>query len=276
MITNLKDILLPAQDKNYAVACFNVFGYEDARAVVDSAEARNASVILSINLDMRQFMTMEEIVGMLRPMAEKSKAPVCLHLDHTYEVDAVKEAIDAGFTSVMFDGSQLPISENISLIRDVVDYAHPKGVSVEAEVGSVPYASGRDHIKSALTEVADALMMEQQGQPDALAISIGNVHRLESGTVEIDLERFNELEKALNLPLVIHGTSGLEDKDIQMLSLRQVAKFNVGTVLRKSFGNSLRSTLESDPELFDRIAIMKKVIPDLKATASKVISLLGQ
>jgi fructose-bisphosphate aldolase class II len=276
MITNLKDILLPAQDKNYAVACFNVFGYEDARAVVDSAEARNASVILSINLDMRQFMTMEEIVGMLRPMAEKSKAPVCLHLDHTYEVDAVKEAIDAGFTSVMFDGSQLPISENISLIQDVVDYAHPKGVSVEAEVGSVPYASGRDHIKSALTEVADALMMEQQGQPDALAISIGNVHRLESGTVEIDLERFNELEKALNLPLVIHGTSGLEDKDIQTLSLRQVAKFNVGTVLRKSFGNSLRSTLESDPELFDRIAIMKKVIPDLKATASKVISLLGQ
>ena len=276
MITNLKDILIPAQDKNYAVACFNVFGYEDARAVVDSAEARNASVILSINLDMRQFMTMEEIIGMLRPMAEKSKAPVCLHLDHTYEVDAVKEAIDVGFTSVMFDGSQLPISENISLIRDVVDYAHPKGVSVEAEVGSVPYASGRDHIKSALTEVVDALKMEQQGQPDALAISIGNVHRLESGTVEIDLERFNELEKALNSPLVIHGTSGLEDKDIQMLSLRQVAKFNVGTVLRKSFGNSLRSTLESDPELFDRITMMKKVIPELRATAAKVIGLLGQ
>ena len=276
MITNLKDILTPAQDKNYAVACFNVFGYEDARAVVDSAEARNASVILSINLDMRQFMTMEEIIGMLRPMAEKSKAPVCLHLDHTYEVDAVKEAINAGFTSVMFDGSQLPISENISLIRDVVDYARPKGVSVEAEVGSVPYASGRDHIKSALTEVVDALKMEQQGQPDALAISIGNVHRLESGTVEIDIERFNELEKALNLPLVIHGTSGLEDKDIQMLSLRQVAKFNVGTVLRKSFGNSLRSTLESDPELFDRITMMKKVIPELRATAAKVIGLLGQ
>jgi len=276
MITNLKNILTPAQDQNYAVACFNVFGYEDARAVIDSAEARNASVILSINLDMRQFMTMEEIIGMLRPMAEKSKAPVCLHLDHTYEVDAVKEAIDVGFTSVMFDGSQLSISENISLIQDVVDYAHPKGVSVEAEVGSVPYASGRDHIKSALTEVADALKMEQQGQPDALAISIGNVHRLESGTVEIDLERFNELEKALNLPLVIHGTSGLEDKDIQMLSLRQVAKFNVGTVLRKSFGNSLRSTLESDPELFDRITMMKKVIPELRATAAKVIGLLGQ
>ena len=276
MLTNLKDILIPAQDGGYAVACFNVFGYEDARAVVDAAEVCNASVILSINLDMRQFMTMEQIIGMLRPMAEKAKVPVCLHLDHTYEMDIVKQAVDSGFTSVMFDGSQLSISENIASIRDIVSYAHPKGVSVEAEVGSVPYATGRDHIKSAITEVSEALAMEEQGQPDALAISIGNVHRLESGSVAIDLDRFNELEKALSLPLVIHGTSGLEDKDIQMLSLRQVAKFNVGTILRKSFGNSLRTTLESDPDLFDRITIMQKVIPDLRATATQVIHLLGQ
>ena len=276
MISNLKDILIPAQDEGYAVACFNVFGYEDARAVVEAAEARNASVILSINLDMRQFMTMEQIIGMLRPMAEKAKVPVCLHLDHTYEMDIVKQAVDSGFTSVMFDGSQLSISENIASIRDIVSYAHPKGVSVEAEVGSVPYATGRDHIKSAITEVSEALAMEEQGQPDALAISIGNVHRLESGSVAIDLDGFNKLEKALSLPLVIHGTSGLEDKDIQMLALRQVAKFNVGTILRKSFGNSLRTTLESDPDLFDRITIMQKVIPDLRATATQVIHLLGQ
>ena len=276
MISNLKDILIPAQDEGYAVACFNVFGYEDALAVVEAAEARNASVILSINLDMRQFMTMEQIIGMLRPMAEKAKVPVCLHLDHTYEMDIVKQAVDSGFTSVMFDGSQLSISENIASIYDIVSYAHPKGVSVEAEVGSVPYATGRDHIKSAITEVSEALAMEEQGQPDALAISIGNVHRLESGSVAIDLDRFNELEKALSLPLVIHGTSGLEDKDIQMLALRQVAKFNVGTILRKSFGNSLRTTLASDPVVFDRITIMKRLIPDMSATASQMIHLLGQ
>ena len=237
MISNLKDILLPASNQGYAVACFNVFGFEDSKAVIDAAEARNASVILSINLDMRQFMSMEQIIGMLRPMAESSKAPVCIHLDHTYEVEVVKQAIDTGFTSVMFDGSQLPIAENIAHIRDVVSYAHPKGVSVEAEVGSVPYASGRDHIKSALTEVSDALAMEQQGSPDALAISIGNVHRLENGSVEIDMKRFNELEKALSIPLVIHGTSGLDDKYIKILSKRHVTKFNVGTVLRKSFGS---------------------------------------
>ncbi|MBT7149284.1 MAG: class II fructose-bisphosphate aldolase family protein, partial [Thiotrichales bacterium] len=269
-------ILLPAREQGYAVACFNVFGFEDSRAVIDAAESRNASVILSINLDMREFMTMDQIIGMLKPMAESSKVPVCLHLDHTYEVDVVKQAIDTGFTSVMFDGSQLPISENISCVRDVVMYAKSKGVSVEAEVGSVPYATGRDHIKSALTEVSEAVAMENEGKPDALAISIGNVHRLETGSVEINIERFNELEKALSIPLVIHGTSGIVDKDIRLLSERDVAKFNVGTVLRKRFGSSLRSTLESNPELFDRLSIMQKVIPDLKETATKVIKLLGQ
>jgi len=276
MIANLQDILLPAREEGYAVACFNVFGFEDSRAVIDAAESRNASVILSINLDMRQFMTMDQIIGMLKPMAESAKIPVCIHLDHTYEVDVVKQAVDTGFTSVMFDGSQLPISENIASIKDVVSYSHPKGVSVEAEVGSVPYATGRDHIKSELTDLSEALAMEKEGKPDALAISIGNVHRLESGSVEINIERFYELEKELTIPLVIHGTSGIKDKDIQMLSKHHITKFNVGTVLRRSFGDSLRSTLESDLNLFDRITIMKKVIPDLKDTASKVIKLLGQ
>ena len=276
MISNLKDILLPAQDGGYAVACFNVFGYEDARAVVDAAEARNASVILSINLDMRKFMPMEQIIGMLRPLAENAQVPVCLHLDHTYEIDKVIEAVDAGFTSVMFDGSQLPISENITAICDIVSYAHPKGTSVEAEVGSVPYASGRDHIRSALTEVTEALAMEEQGKPDAMAISIGNVHRLEDQFVVIDLDRFTELEEALSLPLVIHGASGLENKDIQMMASRQVAKFNVSTILRKKFGASLRTALESNPDLFDRITILQQVIPDMRSTASKIIRLLGQ
>jgi fructose-bisphosphate aldolase class II len=102
------------------------------------------------------------------------------------------------------------------------------------------------------------------------------VHRLEDRSVAIDLDRFTELEEALSLPLVIHGTSGLENKDIQMMASRQVAKFNVGTILRKNFGTSLRATLESDPDLFDRITIMQQVIPNMCSTASKIIRLLGQ
>ena len=114
MLANLKDVTQPALTKGYAVACFNVFGYEDALAVVQAAEARQASVILSINLDMTQFMPLQSITGMMRPLAEQAKVPVCLHLDHHYDIATVKDAIKAGFSSVMFDGSQLPIADNIA------------------------------------------------------------------------------------------------------------------------------------------------------------------
>ena len=95
----------------------SMFWLEDSRAVIDAAESRNASVILSINLDMRQFMTMDQIIGLLKPMAESAKVPVCIHLDHTYEVEVVMQAVDVGFTSVMFDGSQLPIAQNLPPLR---------------------------------------------------------------------------------------------------------------------------------------------------------------
>ena len=132
MLANLNDLMSPALEGGYAVACFNVFGYEDARAVVDAAEARNASVILAVNLDMTEFMPLQHITGMLRPLAETARVPVCLHLDHNYEIDIVKKAIDCGFSSVMYDGSQKPIADNVAAIQEVVAYARLQGVSVEA------------------------------------------------------------------------------------------------------------------------------------------------
>ncbi|MDP6967781.1 MAG: class II fructose-bisphosphate aldolase [Gammaproteobacteria bacterium] len=264
----------PTQD--YAVACFNVFGYEDALAVVQAAEARQASVILSVNLDMTQFMPVQHITAMLRPLAEDAKVPVCLHLDHHYEIEQVKQAIRAGFTSVMFDGSQLPIADNIAGVAEVVELARKHKVSVEAEVGSVPYASGRDHIKSALTQVSDAIAMAKQGQPDVLAISVGNVHRLENNTVDIDYMRFEEISTAVDLPLVIHGTSGIKPLDIQKLASSRVGKFNIGTVLRQRFGHAIRNALNTDPQLFDRLTIMRKAIPEVQAEAEYMIRLLGQ
>ena len=276
MLSNLTDVMRPALKGGYAVACFNVFGYEDARAVVDAAEARKASVILAVNLDMTEFMPLQHITGMLRPLAESASVPVCLHLDHNYEIDTVKQAIDYGFSSVMYDGSQKLIADNIAGIQTVVEYARKQGVSVEAEVGSVPYAKGRDHIKSAPTSVAEAIAMVEQGQPDALAISIGNVHRIEDSYVDIDFDNFDALEQAVKIPLVIHGTSGIKPGDIGKLARRSVCKFNIGTCLRQRFGSALRHTLSSDEKLFDRLTIMKKVMPELSDEASQMIELLGQ
>ena len=276
MLANLNDLMSPALEGGYAVACFNVFGYEDARAVVDAAETRNASVILAVNLDMTEFMPLQNITGMLRPLAETANVPVCLHLDHNYEIDIVKKAIDCGFSSVMYDGSQKPIADNIAAIRAVVTYARQQGVSVEAEVGSVPYAKGRDHIKSESTSVADAIAMAEQGQPDVLAISVGNVHRIKDSYVNIDFENFETLERAVDIPLVIHGTSGIKPDDIRYLAGRSVCKFNIGTCLRQRFGSALRNTLSTDEKLFDRLTIMRKIMPDLSDEASQMIELLGQ
>jgi fructose-bisphosphate aldolase class II len=276
MLVNLTDLMQPALKNGYAVPCFNVFGYEDALAVVIAAEARNASVILAVNLDMTLFMPLDHIIGMLKPLAMSAKVPVCIHLDHNYDIPTVLKAIDAGFTSVMYDGSQLPIEENIAGVKQVVAHARTLGVSVEAEVGSVPYASGRDHIKSELTDVNEALMMLEQASPDVLAISVGNVHRLENTFVDIDFTHFDQLQAALNIPLVIHGTSGIKASDIQKLAQQNVCKFNIGTCLRQRFGTSLRDTLETDPNLFDRLTIMKTIIPEVSQEADKMIGLLGQ
>ncbi len=276
MLVNLSELMLPALKRGYAVPCFNVFGYEDALAVINAAEARNAGVILAVNLDMTLFMPLDHIIGMLKPLATSSTVPVCLHLDHNYDIPTVLKAIDAGFTSVMYDGSQLPIADNIAGVKQVVAHAKPKGVSVEAEVGSVPYATGRDHIKSELTDINEAQMMLEQAQPDVLAVSVGNVHRLEDTFVEIDFDRFKALQAALNVPLVIHGTSGVKSHDIQTLAKANVCKFNIGTCLRQRFGHTLRKTLEEDPHVFDRLTIMKQIVPEVSQEADKMIALLGQ
>ncbi len=276
MLQNLASLLKPAGDEGYAIACFNVFGYEDAKAVVTAAERRNASVILSINLDMREFMPLGHIAAMLIPLAESASVPVCLHLDHTYEIESVKQAIDCGFSSVMFDGSQLSIEQNIDGICEVVEYGRPHQVSVEAEVGSVPYASGRDHIKSALTQIDEALAMQAKGKPDAIAISIGNVHRIENAFVDIDFDHFELLRSALETPMVVHGTSGIKAEDVRRLAGQGIGKFNIGTCLRQRFGQSLRTALDKDPLLFDRLTLMRQVIPEVCDEADKMIAMLGQ
>src|ERR1700692_1266439 len=194
MLVNLATILSPAVDSGYSVACFNVFGWEDAGAVVDAAAQLGAPVILAATLDFRNFMPIDVIAVMLRSLAERAPVPVCVHLDHTYDVDEVLRAVDLGFTSVMFDGSQLPLEENIAGTRRVAQYAHAAGCSVEAEIGSVPYAEGRAHIKTELTSPAHAKLLAEDRDADAVAISIGNIHRLTAPAATIDFTRLAQIE----------------------------------------------------------------------------------
>ncbi len=275
MLVNLATILAPAVEGGYGVACFNVFGWEDARAVVDAAEKVGAPVILAASLDFTRFMPVRLIAGMFRALGEAAAVPVCAHLDHTYEIEAVLRGVDAGFTSVMYDGSQLRLEDNIAGTRRVADYAHAAGCSVEAEVGSVPYSEGRDHIKTELTGIADASRLAGETGLDALAISVGNIHRLKAPSARIDFARLAAIEAAVSVPLVIHGTSGIVAEDLARLAGTRVAKFNVGTTLRQAFGRGLRQTLEQHPDRFDRLEIMRDVMGVMTTEATRVIRLLG-
>jgi fructose-bisphosphate aldolase, class II len=275
MLVNLAAILSPAVESCYGVACFNVFGWEDAVAVVDAAAQLGSPVILAANLDFRRSMPMDVIAVMLRSIAQVAQVPVCVHLDHTYDIDEVLRAVDLGFTSVMFDGSQLSLEENVAGTRRAAQYAHAAGCSVEAEIGSVPYAEGRAYIKSELTGLSDAIELARESGLDAMAVSVGNVHRLTAPAAIIDFERLEQICESVSVPLVIHGTSGIRDADIERLARTRVAKFNIGTVLRQAFGRGLRETLGRHVDRFDRLEIMGDVIPTMSGEAKRMIRLLG-
>ena len=275
MLATLNDLLPAAADGHYALPCFNVFGSEEVVAILAAAEEAQRGVILACNKDMADHMGVVGFAGMVRGLAEAATVPVCVHLDHCYEEERIHAALHAGFSSVMFDGSQLPLADNIARTAAIVRLARGFGASVEGEVGSVPYTEGRDHIKSELTDPLEALAFAEQSGVDAMAISVGNVHRLTEAVSTIDFDLVQRIAACTALPLVIHGTSGIREADIQRLKTMRVAKFNIGTTMRMTFNQSLRQSLADTPERFDRLQLMQPVVSALQAEARRMIDLLG-
>ena len=195
--------------------------------------------------------------------------PVVAHIDHAKGLDECRAGIDAGFTSVMYDGSALPVDENIAASRVVVDLAHRHGVSVEVEIGFVGYDSGAS---SQMTDPGEAGRLAGESGCDALAISVGNVHLQTEAMAKIDLARLAEIEAVTDCPLVIHGASGVPADIRRHLALNTaVCKFNVGTELRQTFGATLRRTLADDPGMFDRGQMLRATKPALTAVAAEVM-----
>jgi fructose-bisphosphate aldolase class II len=275
MLATLKELLPPAADGRYAVPCFNVFGSEEVVAILSAATHAGRGVILACNKDMADHMGVIGFAGMVRGLADAASVPVCVHLDHCYEEERIHAALRAGFTSVMFDGSQLPLKDNIARTAAIARLAQGFGASVEGEVGSVPYTEGRDHIKSELTDPQDALAFAEQSGVDAMAISVGNVHRMTEAISEIDFALVQRIAASTTLPLVIHGTSGIREADIQRLKQMRVAKFNIGTTMRQTFNRSLRQSLSDTPDRFDRLQLMKPVVSALQTEALRMITLLS-
>lgn len=265
----LAGVLEPALSDGYALAGLVVLGWEDAVAFVEAAEAAGCAVILQAGPGCRAHTPVPVIGKMMRHLADQANVPVVCHLDHGYTVDECRAGIDHGFTSVMFDGSKLPISENIELTAGLVREAHAADVSVEGEVGYVGYAQGA---ASAFTDPQEAARFDRESGADAIAVSVGNVHLQTEKTDGIDFDALRAIEAVTSKPLVLHGGSGIPPEVRQRLAREtRVCKFNLGTELRQTFGRTLRQTLAEQPEVFDRLAILKSTMPAMRESVSDIL-----
>lgn len=275
MLVTLKEILNEASNNEYAVAGFNVFGYEDAAMVTEAAEELNIPVILMTNRDAIIHMPIQILGNILTDLARDAKVPVCVHLDHGKSVEEVVSAIKAGFSSVMYDGSQLPLEENIKTTKEIAEIAHHFGVSIEGEIGSVGYSDPSIKAKAMYTVPEEAKRFVEETGIDAVAVAIGTLHRMQAQEANIQYDRLAEIEKIVNVPLVIHGSTGVKDEDLNKLAKSKVGKVNIGTALRMAFGNTLRNEMNNKPQEFDRIKFFKRPMIEVKNVAKEKMVILG-
>ncbi|OUS08203.1 fructose-bisphosphate aldolase [Rhodobacterales bacterium 52_120_T64] len=272
-LATLEEVLQPALKHGYAVGGLVCLGWEDMRAYVAAAEAENAPVILQAGPGCRAHTPLPVLGAMFRNLAENASVPVVAHLDHGYTFDECREAIDSGFSSVMFDGSRKSISENIDMTAQIVEIAKAAGVSVEGEIGFVGYSEGES---SAGTLPEEAARFAAESGVDAMAVSIGNVHLQQEKAAELDIVALRAIEAVTSVPLVIHGGSGVPVETRSFLAKEsKVCKFNIGTELRMAFGLALRTAVNQDPNRFDRVTILKETENPVQLAAQQVIRAFG-
>ena len=255
MLVTLRDTLQKALRNNYAVAGLVTLGWEDMMAYVEAAEQENCPVILQAGPSCRQHTPLPILGKMFNYLAENACVPVVAHLDHGYTQEECKIAIDNGFSSIMFDGSKKALTENIDQTAKICELAHAAGVSCEGEIGFVGYSGGES---SSGTIPEEASKFAKDTKIDAMAISVGNVHLQENNEGGLDEARIRAIEEVTDVPLVIHGGSGVPVSQRTFLSQNsKICKFNIGTELRSSFGDALREAVNVDSERFDRVQILK-------------------
>ncbi len=255
VLVNMKDMLSKAHKESYAVGQFNINNVEWVGAILDKVQEINAPVILGVSEGAARYMGgYHTVVGMVKGylVDKKITVPVALHLDHGSSFESCKAAIDAGFTSVMIDASHHPFEENIKTVKAVVDYAHPKGVTVEAELGHV--GGQEDDVISQGVLYADKdeckVMVEQTGI-DCLAPALGSVHGPYKGEPKLGFDEMKAIDELLDLPLVLHGGSGIPDYQIKMAIERGTCKINVNTECQQEWTKLVREAVAKDLEQYD-------------------------
>ena len=301
MLCNLKEAARIAIAENSGLPAFNVFGYEDAAAVINAAERMNRPVVLMTNKVAVAHMGIPVLAGMLLEMARRSEVPTCVHLDHATELADIRQAVDSGYTSVMIDGSHHSFEENIAVTKRVVEYAHDHGVWVEAELGrlaGVEEDVSSEH--SIYTDPDQAVEFVRRSGCDSLAIAIGTSHGAYKfkGEAKLDFDRLETIGKLLpGYPLVLHGASSVPKQFVDMCNayggkvagaagvpeelLRKAAgmaicKINIDTDIRLAMTASIRKHLVEHPEEFDPRGYLKPARQAVKDMVQhKIKNVLG-
>ncbi len=246
MLVNMRDLLSDAQKGNYAVGSFSVANMEMVLGVIKAAEELNAPIILQI-AEVRLKQSPLEIIGPLMVAAAKnSRVPVAVHFDHGKTIEKITQALDIGFTSVMFDGSHLPLDENIEFTKKIIEIARKYEASVEAEIGCVGGSEdGSEDIAINCTKPEDAVKFENETGVDALAIAIGNAHGNYKSTPKLRFDILSEVEQKTHTPLVLHGGTGISPDDFVRCSKTGIKKINIATATFDRVEQSVRSAYES-------------------------------
>lgn len=231
MLVTLEEILRDAESKKYGVGLFNMLNLEMARGIIEAAEEERSPLILGVAEVHLPLIPFEYASLIMTDIARRSTVPVCLHFDHGTDFDKIKAAIDAGFSSVMYDGSSLPYEENIKKTLAISRMAHLKGVSVEAELGHVGGAEGGDDdgVEEAYTKVCEVNDFIERSEIDALAVAIGTAHGPYKKKPKLDIGRLSEIYKVSNKPLVLHGGSGLSEEQFRSTIENGIRKINICT-----------------------------------------------
>jgi ketose-bisphosphate aldolase len=264
-------LLREAAAAGTGIGAFNVIQLEHAEALVGAAESVGVPVVLQVSQNaVRYHGALEPLLGATLAVARAAAAPVVVHLDHAEDRDLVDEAVRLGAGSVMYDGSRLPYDENVAATAAVVARCHAAGVAVEAELGEV---GGKDgvHAAGARTDPGEAVAFVAATGVDSLAVAVGTAHAMTSPGAVVDLDLVRALRAAVPVPLVLHGSSGLDDAGLRAVVAAGITKVNVGTRLNVAMTRAVRAALDADPTLVDPRRYLRPARDAIRAEAATVL-----
>jgi tagatose 1,6-diphosphate aldolase GatY/KbaY len=274
MLTPTLTLLHNAQAGGYAIGAFNVYNLEGVRAVVAAAEARRSPAMLQVHPGALQFGG-APLVALCLAAARESAIPMAVHLDHSSAPSDIRQALDAEVSSIMADGSHLDYAANVAFTRAMAELAHARGAAVEAELGRLSGTEDGltvEEYAAKLTDPQQAADFAERSAADMLAVCIGNVHGRYTGEPRLDFARLAAIRQAVEVPLVLHGASGLPPSQIRQAIELGICKFNVNTEVREAYVDALRLALAA-PKAPDLVELMQRAVAAMQAVVAEKLAL---